>query len=178
MHLKYECSTASTGINIFAGNLLFALVIGTPSGTNDVAGFFNSIRIKRVEFRGISTAVNKITTAALTWNSDNNREITCSGNTEKPFKLTTSPPMGLTRLWTSTAAQVLFRLTTDADFGEGQVDVFFDAVLFDSGNGHNTTISTGPVRGALYTPALDCTTDGTTWNAAPKYIPVGRTTIV
>lgn len=166
-------------MNIYAGNLLRSIVCSsyTSASTTDYIRLFNTVRLKRVEARGISSAVNKITTFTLIWNNDSNREITASGNTESPYYLRSTPPLGNIRFWQLTDSTVLFRLTTDADFGEGQLDVFFDVVYFDSLSPHPWTGPSTTNGQALMTNALDCTTDGSTYNATHYWLPVGRTLV-
>jgi len=183
MHLKYECSTASTTSTIYVQNLCNAF--GISDGNQHLLTLLSAIRLKRVEFRGISSAVNKITTFTVTWEGplDSLREITCSGNTESPLHLVTSPSLAsTTSMWkrqSTNYAEKLFTLKTDADYGEGQVDIFMDVVLWDDGASHFAGDSTtaAPSVGAFYTTALDNYT-GSNWNTTVRWIPVGRTTVV
>ncbi len=181
MHLRYESSTASTTSVIYPFALLNSLAVG--SGANAIYRIFQAIRLKRVELRGISSAVNKITTISLTWSgpTDPFKEITCSGNTERPFSITTSPsPNSTTGFWYGATSLVgsLFTIVTDGDFGEAQCDIYFDALFYDAGSASSKGgLTSAGTAGALYTPALDSTTDGSTWNGTPRWLPVGRTTI-
>lgn len=180
IHLKYECSTASIGTTIYSKALLLALAMG--NGSNGLLSIIQAARIKRIEIRGISSSVNKITTVNFAWqgSNDSRREITASGNTEKPLTLVTSPSIrSNTSFWKPVAnTESLFILGTDADFGEAQLDLYFEIVLLDNGvTNVQASLSSAGTNGALYTTALDNTTDGSTWNTTPRWIPVSRNTI-
>jgi len=183
MHLKYECATANSDITFYADALLGSLVTHDyNTGTNYLVGLFYSARLKRIELRGISSAVNKISTIAIQWTglTDSMRELTASGNTESAFSVTTSPPSRSTSSFWKRPGNTdpLFRIITDGDFGEAQMDLYFDVTFTDNGAvGVNWTAPVGALFGTLYTTAADNTTNGTTWNATPRWIPVGRTTI-
>jgi len=180
MHLKYECSTASTDITFYAASMFNSFGLG--GGANNIQRLFMNCRLKRVELRGISSAVNKITTVRLRWlgSNDSQREITASGNTEQSFTLTASPsPKSLSGFWkTISTTDSLFSVVTDSDLGECQMDVFYDAVLCDNAVGSIVSgLSSAGTIGVMYTSAFDSTTNGTTWQQTPVWIPVGRTTI-
>jgi len=180
MHLKYECSTANSDVTFYARSMFNS--IGVGGGANNIQRLFMNCRLKRLEFRGISSAVNKITTLRLRWlgANDSQREITASGNTEQGFALTTSPSQkSLSGFWKANlTTDALFSVATDSDFGECQMDVFYDAVLYDNAGGSlgSGLLAAGTI-GVIYTSAFDSTTDGTTWQQSPVWIPVGRTTI-
>jgi len=181
MHLRYECSTASSSISIGPSNLCACIVTGLAA--HGVAILFARAKLKRVEVRGISSAVNKITTMSLVWLGvyDSNKEVTGSGNTEIPAHFVTSPTRNSnTSFWRQYGdTGALFQLNTDADFGEGQVDVYFDLVYFDDGTGYAVSGLTAVGNSStLYTPALDSLSLAGVWNTTPHWIPVGRTTIV
>jgi len=175
MRLRFECSTASTTVDITVSNLLN--IIGVSNGGNGLVTLFRCMRLKKLELRGISSAVNKISTASIVFlgHNDSSKEITGSGNTEKPFHIIAKPdPRSLTSMWAdASAAQAqLFRLTTDADLGEAQIDVWFDVVYYDDQTAHYVVTTAAGTANALYTTALDGVT------GTPKWIPVGRGTIV
>jgi len=159
--------------------------LGISDGQQHLLTLIAAVKLKRIEFRGISSAVNKITTFTLTWEGplDSLREITCSGNTESPVHLVATPSRtSTTSMWkrqSTNYAEKLFTLKTDADFGEGQIDVLFDAVFWDDGASHfaGDATTASPGAGAFYTPALDCYT-GSNWNTTVRWPPVARTTIV
>jgi len=180
MHLKYECSHANTTYIFYVGDFLNCIALG--GGSNNLYRMFSSIRLKKIVLRGISSAVNKITTASVVWTGtgDSSREFTASGSTESPFVLTVRPAANsLTRLWKSTATDVLYSVVLNADIGECQMDVYFDTILWDYDAAHvQTGLTAAGTGGSLYTPALDNTTDGTTWKGTPYWIPVNRVTIV
>jgi len=150
--------------------------IGVSNGANGYVTLFAAAKLNKVEIRGISSAVNKITTLAFCWigNYDSSREITASGNTEHPLHMVCRPnPRSLTGMWlNSTSAQNLFRVVTDADFGEGTIDVWFDVVLYDDQSAHYEVTTAAGTANAVYTSALDGV------GGTPRWIPVGRGTIV
>jgi len=181
LHWRYYTVQTGYTSTFYSANLLYSLIMSMGTTSNDVV--LSAIRLKRIKLTAFPLTTAPTTGIAWNWLGVNSPNIECSsvGNAVQPAIIDTSPPNGCAAWWwysVSDSIYALAQLYTDSLLGDLFIDVWFESVLGD-GPLYQKQITTGSsgTAGAIYTSALDCLSNPTTWNTTPKLLPMNRVTL-